>query len=56
MKEYVLNLKFNSEEELRKWEEENLPDRKYNGECILMVNSCVVCGENEVILESITTI
>ena len=56
MKEYVLNLKFNSEEDFRKWEEENLPDRKYNGECILMVNSRATIGGGEFILESIITI
>lgn len=56
MKTYTINKVFNSLEECNAWEEENCPDRTYNGEMIMMINHSQNCGDPHITLDSITTI
>lgn len=56
MKTYEINKKFASLTECKKWEEENCPNRTYNGEMILMISHAETCGSNEITLTNITTL
>lgn len=56
MKTYELNLRFETDDECRAWEQDHIINRKYNGEAVLMVNHEVEVGSDWVILRSIITI
>ena len=56
MRTYEINKKFASHAECEKWEEENCPNRTYNGEMVLMISHEENAGSEEITLTSITTI
>lgn len=55
MKTYEINKFFETQEECDKWEEENIPDRKYNGEPVMMIFHSAGTGDS-VTLDSIVTV
>lgn len=56
METVELNIELESIEAVNKWEEENIPNRMYNGKCVMMVNLAGVVGEDKVLLKSLTLI
>ena len=54
--EYIFNKTFKNQKELDKWIAQNCPDRKYNNEFILLLNTSSSCGSDERTLISIMTI
>ena len=56
MKTYEINKKFASLTECEKWEEENCPNRTYNGEMVFMISHEETYGSNEITLTKITTL
>lgn len=56
MNTYELNLKFESYEDCKAWEDAHIVDNRYNDELILMVNHLTEIESDCVILKSIITI
>ncbi len=56
MKTYEINKTFKNYEECQKWEEENCPNRTYNGEMVLMISHEESYGSSEITITSIMTI
>lgn len=56
MKTYTINKTFKNEKALEKWKAKNCPDRMYNGECVMMITSEGMAGEDKVVLKEIITI
>ncbi len=54
MKTYKLNLTFENHEQVQKWIDENIIDRKYNGEPIMMLCHEQTATGEEKITEIIT--
>ncbi len=55
MKTYEINKEFANHEECEKWEEENCPDRTYDGNAILMISHEETFGSPKVTLTTIMT-
>lgn len=55
MKTYKINKTFKTHEECEKWEEENCPNRTYNGGMILMISHEENIGSDEITITEIMT-
>lgn len=56
MKTYQLNIVFDNQEACDVWEEQNIKDRKYNGESVFMVCHDSPLGQDKVTLTQIITV
>ena len=53
---FEINKTFANDEEAQKWEDENLPEREYQGHPVLMVNKSASVKSPEVTIEKIVCI
>lgn len=56
MKTYEINKTFANQADCDAWEEKNIPNRTYKGECVFMVSHQCNAGSPEVTLTTITTL